>query len=57
MNDALGAFAVREDLIPGWWVWMSPKSRQWHARKKGSQPPVLVNWDSLEGLKDAVKNT
>jgi hypothetical protein len=58
MNETTAAptsYRVRDDLIEGWWVWMSPKSRQWHGRQKGSEPPVLVHADSLEALREEVR--
>lgn len=53
-NATFNKFAVREDLIPGCWVWQSPLNQQWHARVKGSQPPKLFQAESLEELRDEV---
>jgi hypothetical protein len=48
---------ARDDLIQGWWVWMSPKSRTWHARKQGTDKPVLVHGNTLEDLSEMVKQS
>ncbi len=53
--DAQIDYSVRTDLIDGWWVWQSPVNSLWHARKRGSQPPVLVHGNNLEDLREAVK--
>jgi hypothetical protein len=38
-------------LIPGWTVWQSPGTRQWHARKDGSDPALVLHDDTLDGLR------
>jgi hypothetical protein len=35
---------------PGWEAWQSIKGRQWHARKVGAVPPVMVHDDNVDGL-------
>lgn len=45
-------YEVSEALIPGWWVWRSPIGGQWHARKRGTDKPVVEQWDDLEGLRE-----
>lgn len=42
-------------LIPGWDVWQSVACRQWHARKLGSSPPLLIHDNSLEELRDQAR--
>jgi hypothetical protein len=48
-------YNVDTSLIPGWWCWRSPITKQWHARKRGSQPPLVVHWDTLEGLREKAR--
>jgi hypothetical protein len=55
MSDALASYAVKDDLIPDWWVWLSPTNQLWHARKKGSNPPLLVHGNNLEDLRESVR--
>jgi hypothetical protein len=48
-------YAVHDDLVEGWWVWQSPENKLWHARLRGSQPPVLVHGNNLEDLRESVR--
>ena len=45
-------FRVDETTIPGWWIWQSTYNRQWHARKKGTDTPVLVHGNNVEDLRE-----
>ena len=55
MEDLSDAPAVHTDWIRGWYCWQSPQNQLWHARKRGSEPPVLIHSDSLEDLRQRVK--
>jgi hypothetical protein len=56
MNDAaVSAYAVSDDLIEGGWTWQSETNKLWHARKKGSEPPLVVHGNNPEDLKESVR--
>jgi hypothetical protein len=48
--------SLRTSPIPGWTVWQSSVGRQWHARKIGTDPAVLVHGDTLEDLRGQARN-
>ena len=56
MSHDTGESVVRSggrapSLIPGWTVWQSRGTRQWHARKDGSDPVLVLHDDTLDGLR------
>jgi hypothetical protein len=42
------------DRHSGWEAWQSVKGGQWHARKVGSVPIVMVHDDTVEGLSEQI---
>lgn len=43
------------ERCPGWQAWRSLVGGQWHARKVGAVPPVMVHDDTIEGLAGQVE--
>jgi hypothetical protein len=54
MADSAIPQAPASAQIPGWTVWQSPATRQWHARKHGSLPVILLHDNSVEGLREQI---
>jgi hypothetical protein len=48
-------YAVRDTVIPGWWVWQSPVNHLWHARKKGTDSIVLAHGNDVDDLRESVE--
>jgi hypothetical protein len=41
--------------FPGWEGWQSLVGRQLHARAKGATPPVMVHADTIDGLREQIR--
>ena len=55
-RQRMGADVTQESLeaeFPGWETWLGVDNR-WCARVKGAEPPVLVQVDDLEGLREEI---
>jgi hypothetical protein len=48
------AVAIRKDF-PGWDAWASLIGGQWHARREGSTPPVMLHSDSSFDLREQIE--
>jgi hypothetical protein len=46
--------AVGEDF-PGWEAWQGLVNGLWHARLRGSTPPVIVHAESPEELREQIR--
>jgi hypothetical protein len=43
------------DEFPGWEAWQSLIGKQWHARLKGAQPPVMVHGNTEDDLREKIR--
>ena len=41
--------------FPRWEAWVGLINGQWHARLKGSTPPVMVHDDNAEGIREQIE--
>jgi hypothetical protein len=42
------------DEHPEWEIWQSIKGTQWHCRKRGSEPPLMLHDNTPEELNEQV---
>lgn len=43
------------DEFPGWEAWQSLIGKQWHARLKGAEPPVMVHGNNEDDLRNQIR--